>query len=145
MLRDPVKRIWSHYWHEVMVTKSEILPFEQAIQRVTPCFCNKYFFAYLSRGQYVDHLERWFSFFPRDQFRIYFMEEFFSNTEGYFYDVQNWLGLKPVIALDQYPNCSTLPDGYPEMNEEVAQLLREYYEPFNERLKRLLGREELPW
>ena len=145
MLRDPVKRIWSHYWHEVKVNGSETLPFEQAIRRISPCFCSRYFFAYLSRGQYVDHLERWFSVFPREQFRIYFMEEFFSNAKGYFIDVQHWLGLERKITLDKYPICTTLPDGYPEMEKDVEEALRAYYQPFNERLKVLLGREELPW
>ena len=145
MLRDPVKRVWSHYWHEVKVNKSEILPFEEAVQRSEVCFCNKFFFAYLSRGRYADHLERWFSVFPRDRVRIYFTEEFFANTEGHFVDVQNWLGLKPIISISEYPSHSTLPDGYPEMNSDTERVLRDYYAPFNERLRVLLGREELPW
>jgi hypothetical protein len=145
MLRDPVKRIWSHYWHEVEVNKSETLPFEEAIQRTAGCYCSKFFFAYLSRGQYADHLERWFSVFPRDRFRIYFMEEFFANTQGYFIDVQSWLGLKPVVCLEKYPSHSTMSEGYPKINKDTERVLSQYYAPFNERLRVLLGRKELPW
>ncbi len=143
LLRDPVKRAWSHYWHEVKVNLTEELPFQEAIQRSTVCFCNKYFYAYLLRGHYAEHLDRWFSVFPRDRFKIYFMEEFFSDV-SHFYDLQDWLGLD-IAELNKYPVDTTLPDGYPEIDENNEAYLRGYYRPHNERLKKILNREELPW
>ena len=142
LLRNPVERAWSHYWHEVKVNETETLLFEKAIQRRTICFCDDYFFSYLSRGHYAEHLERWFSLFPKHRFKILFMEEFFSDTNN-FVDLVGWLGLRPA-DLNKYPVDTTLPDGYPDMNVDTENMLREYYEPHNERLKELLGRE-LPW
>jgi hypothetical protein len=143
MLRDPVKRAWSQYWHEVKNTEREQLPFAEAIQRSGPCFCNQYFYSYLPRGHYAEHLERWWSVFPEERFRVYFMEEFFSDT-WYFKDLQEWLGLT-IAGLDIYPRSTTLSKGYPEMQEYVKLLLQDYYKPHNARLKKILNREELPW
>jgi len=142
LLRDPVKRAWSHYWHEVKVSQTEKLPFQEAIQRGTVCFCDEYFYAYLSRGCYAEHLERWFSLFPRDRFKILFTEEFFSDTEN-FIDLVEWLGLRPA-DLNKYPRDTTLPDGYPEISEEDESYLKGYYRMHNQKLEELLGRE-LPW
>jgi len=143
LLREPVSGAWSLYWHEVLINKIEKLPFV-AIQRSEACFCSQFFFSYLSRGRYVDHLERWFSVSHRQQFRIYFTKEFYSTPNQYFIDVQNWLGLEPKVTFPDFPKHSSISE-YPEvMDDEVRSLLLDYYKPYNERLKVLLGREELP-
>lgn len=142
ILRDPVKRIWSHYWHEVINNQVETLPFEQAVNRAGYCFCDQYFFSYLSRGCYADHLERWWKIFPRERFLICVMEEFFQDFRHY-RDLQKWLGLEPE-EITEYPVSTTLPDGYPSMPEKTEKDVRRFYKPRNERLKELLGRE-LPW
>jgi hypothetical protein len=142
LLRDPIKRAWSHYWHEVKVNQTEKMPFQEAIQRRTICFCDEYFYSYLLRGHYAEHLEQWFSLFPRDRFNILFTEEFFSDTEN-FTDLVKWLGLRPA-DLNKYPVDTSLPDGYPEITEEDESYLRGYYRIHNQKLEELLGRE-LPW
>ena len=70
------------------------------------------------------------------------MEEFFSDTE-HFTDLVQWLGLRPA-ELNKYPVDTTLPDGYPEMDENTESYLRGYYKPHNRKLEELL-RRELPW
>lgn len=143
LLRNPVDRIWSHYWHEVKSNLSEALPFEEAINRTMSCYCSEYFFGYLRRGHYAEHLLRWFEKFPRDRFKVYIMEEFFSDTENY-KGLQKWLGLNPIVELESYEHHTTLEDGYPEMPEETRMYLERYYSGRNQELRELLGRE-LPW
>lgn len=142
ILRDPVRRIWSQYWHEVRNNQVESLTFEEAVNRGGNCLCNQYFFSYLSRGCYADHLERWWKIFPKERFIIYFMEEFFQDLWHYQH-LQEWLGLD-LVEIPEYPVSTTLPDGYPDMPDNIKLDLQEFYKPHNERLKELLGRE-LPW
>ncbi len=144
LLRNPIKRAWSHYWHEVLNNKSENLPFMEAIQRSGPCYCNVYFYSYLRRGHYAEHLERWFSLFPREQFKVYIMEEFYSDTRNWG-AIQAWLGLRTRVRIEQWPYNTTLTKGYPRITEDVESYLRGYYKPHNHNLKELLEIEELPW
>jgi hypothetical protein len=72
------------------------------------------------------------------------MTEFFSHTKHYV-ELQQWLGLRYIVQPQEYPHFTTLPHGYPEMDTALAEQLKEYYAPHDEKLKVLLNRKELPW
>lgn len=137
MLRDPVARAWSQYWHEVNFNKGESLPFEQAICREPKTIEDYYFRAYLQTGHYAEHLQKWFDLFGRDKFLVIHSEAFFNDPDYWFKTVQAFLGLDPIIGLTSYENFG-INSKYPAMEAGTKALLTKYFKPHNEKLYNLL-------
>lgn len=151
LLREPVRRAYSHYQHMVR-TGRETLSFKEAIaqederlagakERVMAgdhaalkAFRN---FSYKSRGRYAEQLERWFALFPREQFLILKSEDLFLNAEEVTRQVYEFLEV-PVWELKEYKNVN--PGGYPSAETETLEHLKEYFYPYNEKLASLLGK-----
>lgn len=79
ILRDPVERAWSHYWHNVRRGR-ELLSFEEALkaepERLTsedPQICSH--FSYVTRGHYIKQLQRFEAIFGRDALCVVFLED----------------------------------------------------------------------
>jgi len=156
MLRDPVDRAFSHYFHEVR-EKRETRSFEQAIENepaemeqeeATILGDGRYFSykhrrcSYLSRGIYWRQLERWFKFFERSQFVILKSEDYLRDPEGNFSLVADFLGLFPH-RLESFKKFHEGVYDFP-MQPETREGLKRFYKPHNEKLSRLLGRD-LGW
>jgi len=164
LLRNPVDRAYSHHW---LVTQEgiETLPFEKAIrsegERLTGerekmladesyVSFNHHHYTYLSRGIYVDQLQTWMQFFPREQFLILKSEDLYSDPQRILRETVTFLGL-PVTSIQttekefkQYREPH--PRGYnnnekpPKMDPDVRKYLVEYFQPHNARLYTFLGR-----
>lgn len=82
ILRDPIDRAYSHYWHEVK-KGWETLSFEEAIKkepkriRRNPIYLNHY--SYLERGKFVIQLDRFSRYFSKDKLFILTLEELIEN------------------------------------------------------------------
>lgn len=102
ILRDPVERAFSSYWHTVK-SGLETLSFEQAILReaarknemagtaleeIAP-------FAYAERGLYHRQLSRWLSEFPRSQMKIVIFDDFVADPTGILREIARFLGVSP--------------------------------------------------
>ena len=90
MLRDPVKRAYSHYWHNLFagrVTRS----FERTL-RYQPG-------TYFSRGYYREQLARYLEHVPREQLKVILLEEFVSDQQAVVDDLTAFLGLSTPIDL----------------------------------------------
>ncbi|MBW2361409.1 MAG: sulfotransferase [Deltaproteobacteria bacterium] len=79
ILRDPVARAWSHYWHQVRRGR-ESLGFEEALEAEPTRLASgdpatQVRFAYRARGRYVEGLERYASQFGREALCVVFLEE----------------------------------------------------------------------
>ena len=140
LLRDPVKRAWSHYWHERYFNKSETLPFDEAIKRKIETTEDWYFRSYLQIGHYAQHLTRWFDLFGRENFLVIQSEALFSDADFWFKNIQMFLGLDPISELDDYLNFG-INFNYPKMDAATEKKLTEYFEPHNEKLYTLLNRK----
>src|SRR5437660_4703703 len=94
LLRNPVDRAYSHHWLGTLEGK-ETLPFEEAIQREEERMAGEHekiladehyesfnhrFFSYLARGIYVDQLQHWMNFYPKEQFLILKSEDLYKDT-----------------------------------------------------------------
>ena len=88
MLRNPVTRAYSHYWHLVNSGRA-IYDFEGTL-RHTPG-------TILQRGYYKEHIERITQYFPRDQLKFVIFEEFTKNVQAIVDDVCGFLGLQTTI------------------------------------------------
>jgi sulfotransferase family protein len=151
LLRDPVDRAVSHYWHQFK-RGHETLSFEDAIQAeparlagelekivANPGYVSAewHHHSYLSRGRYANQLEAWFELFPREQFLIEQSEEFFARPALVYGRVLEFLGVPPV-DLPQYETFNAFRSG--EIDPGLRARLAEGFEPDNHRLYALLGR-----
>ena len=140
MLRDPVARAWSQYWHEVNFNMSENLPFLDALKRENNTLENQYFHSYLQTGHYAEHLKRWFDLFGRDNFFIVQSENFYKDPDYWFKAVQAFLKLDPIIGLSSYSTFGIKYD-YPAIDAATKTLLADYFAPHNDNLYQLLDRK----
>lgn len=155
LLRDPVRRAYSHYWHE-RHTGRETLSFEEAIaaeegrlgdahQRLGDGTLQRSFahqhFSYLARGRYAEQLERWLALFPREQLLVLRFEDLARDPLAVLDVTRNFLGLPPARAVRLEARNTRR---YPPMAEATAERLRAYFEPHDRRLETLLG-QPLRW
>ncbi|MFO1408510.1 MAG: sulfotransferase [Steroidobacteraceae bacterium] len=152
LLRDPVKRAYSHYWHEHDKGR-ESLTFEEAIAAEPSRLGDDegrlargeiaqsrehQLHSYLARGRYAEQLERWFALYPRGQVLVLRFEDFVRDPLEGLNGALGFLGLAPVTSVDLEARNTRR---YPPMAEATAAQLRAYFEPHNRRLEALLGRE----
>ena len=151
LLRDPVRRAYSNYWHERDKGR-ESLSFEDAIaaepgridaaqSRLADGTLDRshahQHFSYLARGRYAEQLERWFGQFPREHFLILRFEDLVEDPLAMLNQALAFVGLPPAESVDLEARNTRR---YPPISETTAAQLREYYEPWNRRLEALLDR-----
>ncbi|MEN8241471.1 MAG: sulfotransferase domain-containing protein [Chloroflexota bacterium] len=152
LLRNPVDRAYSHYHHlkrlgQETVSFEEVLKLEpgrlgNVIEELSQNkdsdmhhFMNH---SYMARGLYVEQLERWFEYFPREQFFIDTSENFYADTAGVYQKIIKFLGLPEWLPAN-FKNSN--PGGYQPMKPETRQQLEAYYQPYNQKLYGLLGKD----
>jgi hypothetical protein len=147
ILRNPVDRTYSHYQMRVR-RHHEPVSFEEALAieekgtasdikgRVPPDY------PYLETSMYVKHLERWFSFFPRDQMFIIFSDELKNRPLDTLNRVCAFLGVPPFAQMPA--EDPVLTRKYPPMNADTRNCLEQFFAPYNIALENLLG-VPIPW
>lgn len=104
VLRDPVARAWSHYWHLVRTgrathTFSDTLRFDAH--------------SVLDRGMYFDQLTALFAVVPRERVHVVVFEEFLQERTRVVEGLCAFLGLDPAElpadALGTHSNRATMP------------------------------------
>jgi len=103
MLRDPVTRAYSHYWHLVNSGRA-IYDFEATL-RHTPG-------TILQRGYYKAQITRIMHYFPKDQLKFVIFEEFIKNTQAIVDDVCEFLGLGTTVetrVIDTHQHIGMAP------------------------------------
>lgn len=151
MLRDPVRRAESHYHHSVR-HGHETMPFADALaaedrrlageddrmqQDWTYWSHSHEHHSYVSKGRYVDQIERLLRHYPSEQVMIVQSEAFYRDPDSVLADVTTWLGL-PAVELAGSDDRNG--HEYTKMDRAVReQLIAVYREP-NERLFELIGR-----
>ena len=152
MLRDPVERAISSYFHQVRsgnetLTLAEAL--EQEPARITDAAERlaggqkarsraHRKFSYLARGIYADQLEGWLEHFPREQLLVLRSEDLFADPAQSLARVFEFLGL-PAWQAAQFPRFNA--GEYSDVDPAVRDWLVRYFAPHNERLYALLGRD----
>jgi len=149
LLRNPIDRAYSHYQMQ-FEHKAESLSFEEAIEQEellkeemekmeqSDNYYSVEFYkrSYLTRGIYAEQLERWFKYFPREQFLIIKSEDFYSEISSVFKKVLNFLNL-PNFEPEVFRPFKSRQ--YQSMKPETREKLVEFFKPHNERLYKLLG------
>lgn len=163
LLRNPTDRAYSHFQHQsrkkLVASREgerENLSFDEAVKAEekrlegewekiskdkaysTEKFRNR---SYLSRGIYVDQLERWMKYFPKEQFLIIKTEEFKEDSQGILNRIFNFVG----VSEFKVENLKKLNAGkYENMNKTTRKYLVNYFKPHNEKLAKLLDMD-LNW
>jgi len=150
LLRNPVDRAYSHY-HHIVRNGGETRSFEEAMEegmKQTPGEEDKASErehrknvvkqprAYLSRGIYVDQLQRWSEFFSDEQMLVLKSEDFFEHESDTMKIVQGFLGL-PDWKPDRKPHKRKY--AYKPMDPATRRRLEDYFRPHNQRLYEHLG------
>lgn len=155
LVRDPVERAFSH-WQERRQNGVEPLEYAAALaaeeQRTAgelekmladPTYHSDAhdWYTYRARGVYLPQLENWLSVFPKEQLLVLRSEDMYTDVQGVFDRACDFLGL-PQFAL---PTTKTFnASRRPDMPDEPAQELAEFYAPHNKELEAFLGRD-LQW
>jgi hypothetical protein len=152
LLRNPVDRAFSDYWHQFK-RGHETLSFEEALDREPERLggeaekvlrderyvsYERQHHSYVTRGVYVDQLKEWMALFPRGHFLIERSEDFFENPSVVFKRVLDFLNV-PEWDLPEYATYNAYTSG--AMQPMTRQRLVEYFRPHNERLNAFLGRD----
>ena len=155
LLRDPVRRAYSHYWHQ-RDKKRERLSFEDAVaaepervgddeQRlargeIEQSHAHQHY-TYLARGRYAEQLERWLRFYPRERLLVLQFEDLGRAPMVTLHRTLEYLGLPPLGRVKLEPRNARK---YPPIKPATAERLREYFAPHNAALEALLG-EPVRW
>lgn len=94
MLRDPVMRLYSHYWQEYKLGY-DFPSFQEMVINNHPRFE-----FYKKVSSYEEHLKRYFSLFSEENILILIQEEFVKNPEKNFNKVLDFLQIKPLSGID---------------------------------------------
>jgi hypothetical protein len=155
MLRDPVKRVLSHYAHArakgfetadlpeaLRLEGTRLAGEEQKI--VTDGTYNSYahqHFSYLARGYYLEQLQRIHRLYPADQVLIVNSDTLYRHPDAGFQEVLRFLGL-PKVALPAYKRYNTYNSTPPD--PATRAWLVQHFAPHNTALYAYLGRD-LGW
>jgi hypothetical protein len=155
LLRDPVKRAWSHY-QERVANGVEPLSFVDALEAeeartagetermaADPSYYSEAhdWYSYQARGVYQPQLENWVSVFPKEQLLVLRSEDLYADVQGTFDTISTFLGVPPV----QLPTTRTFGAGKRDpMPEQARQRLEDHFREPNRRLADYLQRD-LGW
>jgi hypothetical protein len=89
IMRDPVERALSHYWHFVNDGREDLDPL-RAVQRKED---------YVARSDYVRQLQPYLSTFGRDRVHTLTLEELDADTRGSLRQIFLWLDVDPDVSI----------------------------------------------
>ena len=116
LLRNPVDRAWSNYWHwRDKIPKSDLFNPNSEI---------------LKRGRYIDYLKRWMSVFGRKCFVIIKADKFFEQPVAVANSIIDLFGLSRIrraFYYDPKKSKPTVKSSYPKPDRKVVEFLTEYY------------------
>lgn len=157
LLRDPVKRAWSHY-QERRQNHTEPLSFAHALElenarlagelermHAQPeYFSEAYdFYPYRQRGVYAPQIRNWLEHFPREQLLIIYAEDLYTRTVETFSAVCDFLGI-PTAEMATTEGYNSMPGSKDRPPQDVVDSLRDFYRPLQPEVEELVGRPA-PW
>ena len=146
MLRNPVDRAFSHFYHNIDTNHEYLDSFEETIELEPKRLAERTnkgldhigfnFYTYLKRGIYVEQIKRWFEFFPKEKFLFQKSEDFLQNPQKTIDNICDFVNIPHLkISSKIRRNAANYPK---TMNPETRKKLVEYFKPYNEKLYELL-------
>lgn len=145
VLRNPVDRLYSQYWHEKKynahaLESNNVYSFEDFLNWPDSSGVG-YAESYI-RGKYAMLLNPYYDQFSKNQILILFSEELWEKYE--YSNIQSFLGIDtPLMAIDQHhiANSGLKRD---DMTLKQRKRLENYYKPFNIELCKFLKHKGYP-
>ena len=143
MLRDPVERTISEYYHAVnhgIEKRSLETIIEVEKERLVIDSRSKAMqhFGYLLNSIYIEKIAKWKDNFPDKNILIIKSESFFEDTPKIMKQVYQFLGITYQSQEEHIPyNVGT----YPPIAIETKQKLQDFFIPYNQELEAYLGRK----
>ncbi|MFM7149459.1 MAG: sulfotransferase domain-containing protein [Gemmataceae bacterium] len=105
LMREPISRAWSHARHNFRYRESTFASSHPSFDEVTSEEWAANFRDPwpLASGDYLSHLRRWLSVFPREQVFVDFYEEIHRDPEGILRRLFQFLGVDADLSLDGFP------------------------------------------
>ncbi len=174
IFRNPIDRAYSNYWHAVNAGV-ERLSFKEAIEQEENRKGKNIWFGYKKRSKYIEQVNRYLEFFSREDMCFLFFEELLEEREVELNRIYEFLDISPHSPEPAQKNKTYIPSSillqyyskklfgqgktfnyfsrlnhlfkteYPKMDEEVRAKLRNYFEPYNKSLFKLIGRKTEDW
>ncbi len=152
LLRNPVARTLSHYYHEVrlgweklsltdaIAQEPERLAQEREKILTNPDYYsfNHQHYSYLSRSRYIEQIQHWRSDFPPEQFLLIKSEELDQQRDSILSQVWQFLEI-PELKITQSDRYNV--GEYPLIPASIKQQLTEYFQPYNRQLAEYLERD----
>jgi len=155
VLRNPVDRAVSHYFHSVR-TGMESRPIEHALRYDQPILKSESaklmvdgyesdkhrMWSYIARGHYADQLEAYLQVYPREQLLVLRSEDLFSVPQSAVDQTTRFLGLEDMrLHHKEVRNEGTYSKSDDPLSAPLRQQLTDYFRPHNTRLSELLGQD----
>jgi hypothetical protein len=150
VLRNPVDRAISHYFHSVKNTV-EPLPLEEALEKeesrlMQESRSGEYSglslvrHSYKARGRYAEQIKRYLDHFSREQLLIVESEQLFADPVACLSDIFEFAGVDSDFSPTKLAarNVSTNRD---EVSDATYTSLSTYFEPHNQELYQLIGKK----
>lgn len=105
ILRNPVKRSESQYFNELRKGR-EKLTFKEAIKREKSQPLNNWqllHLQYIERGKYVESLEHFYKYVPKNRVQVIILEELFDKWDSVMTDICNFLEIDSEIGKKLKP------------------------------------------
>lgn len=152
LLRNPVDRAISHYWHEVNHCEAEDLAMMEAMKReeerlaaekkslengnIDYSYAHQHY-SYKDRGKYLDQICLYLKYFSREQIKITKSSVFFDDTQRAVDEIVDYLGLRREQIKDLEPSNT---GSYRKRIDSTARdYLEDYFREHNLKLERELG------
>lgn len=154
-LREPIARAYSHYQYNYKLgieqrsfenaVHDEIQLIESGKRISIEDIDHHRHFSYISRGLYLEQLNHWLNYFPREKMYISLSEEFFDNPQVVVKDLFAFLNVE-ILELSQSLFVPYNHNSYRiEVADELRQYLKKIYSPFNEQLAAQLDLDLRLW
>ena len=146
LLRDPVKRAYSHFHHEIENGR-ENRSFRQAVEEELERVETDHIrlarseisysaphqrFSYYARGRYVDQIDLWMQYFRRDQLYIETAERFFREPQAICGEIFDFLNVEQIL-----PSTTTHhnPGNYQPISKTDRVWLNGMYQESNQKIE----------
>jgi hypothetical protein len=140
MLRNPIDRAWSH----ALMNLVRLPGYDY--DRVKPRRFYSHFFNNRQKGEYTRILERWSSYFPKDQIFIGFYDQILTAPEQLLGDVMGFLGISTDVCWNDFPYKKRFNPGVTlPMPEPYREFLEEMYRQEIETLYHRFGEPVTNW
>jgi len=162
ILRDPVQRAYSHFWHSTRLEYEDVATFEEAVQLEPSRLASGERFheirhSYLDRGRYIDQILDLEAGLGRDQLHVLTLDDLIEDGPEALRRVLSFIGVAPGRAgriFERWERISAKRAEstdkeeayvYPPIDPSTRARLVEDFRPYNDRLAEWMGRDLSAW